>query len=241
MVKYIGPRVRIVRRLGYIPGLTTKSFKNRKKRPGEKGKYIKIKAKRKPWEKKRKSFLERIPTLKQDYKKGLINKQKLRYNYGITEKQLEDYYIKAKKNLKPTGNILLQFLESRLDTVIHHLGFAATIRGARQLINHKHILVNNINVSIPSFLCRKNDEISICEKSQSRIFKYFLTNKKKYELIKKRAKTKKMLRYVSKLTKLAEHLQIDSNLLKGKFISLPKRKNFKLKISENRILQHYSR
>ena len=242
MVKYIGPRVRIVRRLGYVPGLTTKSFKNRKKRPGEKGKYIKIKVKKKPWKKKTRSFLERIPTLKQEYKKGLVNKQKLRYNYGITENQLENYYLQAKKNLKPTGDILLQFLESRLDTVVYRLGFASTIRSARQLINHKHIIINKKIISIPSFLCRKDDEISICEKSKNRILSFFLANKTKHELIKRKIKTGKILRSLSKITGLPEHLCItDPNLLKGKFLFSPKRKDFKLKISENRILQFYSK
>merc|ERR1712005_25077 len=81
----------------------------------------------------------------------LEEKQKLRFNYGLSEKQLMNYIRQAKRIKGATGNILLQLLEMRLDNVIFRLGMAPTIAGARQLVSHKHITINNSCVSIPSY------------------------------------------------------------------------------------------
>ena len=141
MVRYTGPRIRIIRRLGLLPGLTRKSTKNRTKTPGQHGKIMFTKTKR--------------SSLSDDYRERLFEKQKLRSNYGVTEKQLISYFKEAKRKSGATGTVLLELLESRLDCVVYRLGFASTIPAARQIVNHGHILVNNKSLRIPSFICKK--------------------------------------------------------------------------------------
>ena len=153
MARYTGPRVRIVRRLGLLPGLTRKNTKNRTKTPGQHGKIIFAKSKR--------------SSLSDDYRERLIEKQKIRFNYGVTEKQLVAYYKEAKRQKGSTGQVLLELLEARLDCVIYRLGFAPTIPAARQIVNHGHILVNNRLIDIPSFICEKGDIVTIKEKPNS--------------------------------------------------------------------------
>ncbi|KAI3423603.1 hypothetical protein D9Q98_010787, partial (chloroplast) [Chlorella vulgaris] len=101
------------------------------------------------------------------YAVRLKEKQKLRFNYGISERQLMSYVREARKRKGSTGEILLQILEMRLDTIIFRLGFAPTIAAARQLINHGHIVVNGRRVDIPSSLCKVNDSISVALNSQN--------------------------------------------------------------------------
>jgi len=137
MSRFRGPRVKIVRRLGELPGFTQKQSK-KSNRPGQHGaKDSKISA----------------------YGIRLQEKQKLRYNYGITERQLLNYVRKARRKKGSTGDIILQLLEMRLDNIVHRLGFAPTIVSARQLVNHGHIRVNGKVVNIPSYECRINDTI----------------------------------------------------------------------------------
>jgi small subunit ribosomal protein S4 len=123
MVRYTGPKLRVVRRLGCLPGLTTKKSKS-KYLPGQ----------------HKKSKLEK--SKKKQYAVRLEEKQKLRYNYGITEKQLVSYVRQAKKAKGVTWTVLLQLLEMRLDNIIFRLGLANTIQAARQKINHGHICIN---------------------------------------------------------------------------------------------------
>merc|ERR1711907_599592 len=98
----------------------------------------------------------------------LEEKQKLRFNYGISEKQLMNYIRQAKRIKGATGNILLQLLEMRLDNVIFRLGMAPTIAAARQIVNHKHILVNKSMVSIPSYQCEPGDVIAVKDSNVSK-------------------------------------------------------------------------
>lgn len=147
MAKYLGPKVKIIRKFGILPGLTNKQIKNRKKTLGQHGKLFLAKSKQ--------------LSLSDDYNQKLQEKQKLHYNYGISEKQLIKYYNIAKKNKNSTGKIFLELIESRLDCIVYRLGFASTIPKARQMINHGHILINNKKVNIASFQCKKNDIITI--------------------------------------------------------------------------------
>jgi small subunit ribosomal protein S4 len=146
MSRYTGPRLKIVRRLGELPGLTRKiavsKKKNLKKKPSQ-------------------------------YGIRLETKQKLRFHYGVTERQLVRYVKKARSLNGSTGKLLLKLLEMRLDNVIFRVGLAPTIPAARQIINHGHILVNNNKMNIPSYQCQLNDEISIkkIEKTSSLIKK----------------------------------------------------------------------
>jgi small subunit ribosomal protein S4 len=230
MVKYLGPKVKIVRYLGKLPGLTKKYIKIRKKTPGEKGVF-------------RKRLSRRRPTLKDDYKDGLVEKQKLKYNYGVTEKQLYTYYLLAKKSKNLTGILLLEFLESRLDVVTFRLGLTPTIFAARQAINHNHILVNDKIVSIPSFLCTNNDIITVKDKSKNSICNFFLIEQNKQEIIRHRIGKRNALKYSLKSWFLPGHLKLikKNNTFSGIFLFPPKRKDILLKINESKVIQFYSR
>ena len=134
MSRYTGPRLKIVRRLGELPGLTRK-----------------IVVSKKPSLRKKSS----------QYGIRLETKQKLRFHYGVTERQLVRYVKRARSLKGSTGKILLKLLEMRLDNVIFRVGLAPTIPFARQIINHGHVLVNNKKMNIPSYQCQLNDKISI--------------------------------------------------------------------------------
>lgn len=134
MSRYTGPRLKIVRRLGELPGLTRK-----------------VVVSKKPSLKKKSS----------QYGIRLETKQKLRFHYGVTERQLVRYVKRARSLKGSTGKILLRLLEMRLDNVIFRVGLAPTIPFARQIINHGHVLVNNKKMNIPSYQCQLNDKISI--------------------------------------------------------------------------------
>ena len=149
MSRYHGPKLRIIRRLGTLPGLTQKHSK-KKDRPGQHGKGSENKKK---------------PT---EYGIRLEEKQKLKFNYGLTEGQLYRYIKEARRKNGITGLILLQLLEMRLDTICFNLGFATSMAGSRQLVNHGHITVNGKIVNIPSFQCRINDIISVRSKLTSK-------------------------------------------------------------------------
>nr|AYO45677.1 30S ribosomal protein S4 [Caulerpa cupressoides] len=149
MSRYRGPKIRILERLGALPGLGIRlnqkilaklEKKNRKKE----NKYEKRK------KKKNESFPIRLK-----------EKQKLRYHYGLTEKNLINYVRKARRKKNSTGEMLLKLLEMRLDNIIFRYGYAPTIPAARQLITHGHILLNGKTNNIPSYQCKVNDIISL--------------------------------------------------------------------------------
>ena len=134
MSRYTGPRLKIVRRLGELPGLTRKTAVSKK---------LNLKKK------------------SSQYGIRLETKQKLRFHYGVTEKQLVRYVKRARSLKGSTGKILLKLLEMRLDNIIFRVGLAPTIPFARQIINHGHVLVNDKKMNIPSYQCQLNDKISI--------------------------------------------------------------------------------
>jgi small subunit ribosomal protein S4 len=103
-----------------------------------------------------------------DYGLGLLEKQKLRYYYGLMERQFRGVYEKALRRRGVTGEQMLQILETRLDNVVFHLGFANTRAAARQLVSHGHVSVNGKKVSIPSYALRVNDTIEVRDNSRSR-------------------------------------------------------------------------
>jgi small subunit ribosomal protein S4 len=229
MARYTGPRIRIIRRLGLLPGLTRKNTKNRTKTPGQHGKLVFTKTKQRS-------------SLSDDYRERLLEKQKLRFNYGVSEKQLISYYKEAKRRKGSTGTLLLELLEARLDCVIYRLGFAPTIPAARQIVNHGHILVNGKLINIPSFICQKNDVITVKEKEKSKklISDNFETQQQKRKLIQRRMKRVNLtkLRFHSLLPK---HLDIDNEKLVGSFLSPVKRKDVLVRVNELKIVEYYSR
>nr|WVD55961.1 ribosomal protein S4 [Tetradesmus dimorphus] len=165
MSRYIGPRLRIIRRIGKLRGFTRKkpfrrSFRGRGALqgkvipPGQHGLTKLFKSR--PFDSSESDYLIRLKV-----------KQRLRYNYGITEKQLVKYVRQAKKMKESTGQILLQLLEMRLDNIVFRLNMAPTIGAARQLISHGHIHVNNKKVNIASYMCKPKDVISVSMKQSS--------------------------------------------------------------------------
>ena len=148
MARYTGPRVRISRRFGIPIFGPTKYLERRNYGPGVHG----PKSRRKTTE----------------YGLGLIEKQKLRYYYGLMEKQFRGVYEKALRRRGVTGEQMLQILETRLDNVVFHLGFANTRAAARQMVYHGHITVNGRKVDIPSYALKVNDVIEVKNHNVSR-------------------------------------------------------------------------
>jgi len=203
MSRYRGPKLRITRRLGVLPGLTTKKS-NKNNRPGKDGNAGADNKKL------------------TEYGVRLEEKQKLKFNYGLTESQLFRYVKEARRRRGVTGLILLQLLEMRLDTLCFTLGFAKSIAQARQLVNHGHITVNKKTVSIPSFQCRLNDVISVKEKSTSK------------NLIENNIKN-------SQQSNIPAHLKFDSSKLEATVLDYCDRNDVGLQLDELLVIEYYSR
>jgi len=148
MARYTGPRTRINRRFGMPIFGADKYLERRNYAPGVHG------------PKSRKKHTE--------YGLGLLEKQKMRYYYGLLERQFRGVYERALRRRGVTGEQMLQILETRLDNVVYHLGFAATRAAARQMVGHGHIKVNGRKVSIPSYALKVNDIIEVKDTSVSR-------------------------------------------------------------------------
>lgn len=165
MARYIGPKLKIIRRIGKLRGLTRKKpFRRTFRGKGPlKGKVIP------PGQHGLTKLFKTRPydSCESDYLIRLKVKQRLRFNYGLTERQLVNYVKKAKKNKEATGQVLLQLLEMRLDNVVFRLNMAPTIGAARQLISHGHICVNQKKVNIASYMCKPKDVISVSMKERS--------------------------------------------------------------------------
>nr|YP_009394516.1 ribosomal protein S4 [Vertebrata thuyoides]ARW63078.1 ribosomal protein S4 [Vertebrata thuyoides] len=200
MSRYRGPRLKISRRLGELPGLTRKQS-NKAYPSGEHGQQM-----RKPSE----------------YALRLEEKQKIRYNYGLSERQLLRNIKLAKKVQGSTGIVLLQILEMRLDNTIFRLGLAPTIPSARQLVNHKHVLVNNNAVSICSYQCKPGDRIQIKDKKSSKL------------VVKKHLEN-------PGLANLPNHLEINKETLVAKVNSIIERDWVGIQLNELLVVEYYSR
>ena len=155
---------------------------------------------------------------KSEYGVQLNEKQKVRFIYGVMEKQFRKYYVMATKKNGVTGEMLLQILESRLDTVIFRLGFAKTRNQARQMINHGHITVNGKKVDIPSYLVRVGDVVSI--KENSGIKKLILANSD---------------------TIVPSWLEADKDNFTGKVVNLATKADIDYAVKENLIVEYYSK
>lgn len=146
MARHTGPRLKIVRALGVeLPGLTRKSPGERDYPPGQHGQRLRKKS---------------------DFGIKLMEKQKLRFNYGVSEKQIRRLFREAKTAKAPTGNKLLELLERRLDNFVFRAGFAPTAVAARQLVSHRHVRLNGKAVSIASIRVRPGDTITLTEKGR---------------------------------------------------------------------------
>ena len=158
-----------------------------------------------------------------EYGKQLAEKQKVKFIYGVLEKQFLSYYQKAERKRGITGEIMLQELERRLDNVVYRLGFASTRREARQLVNHGHFTVNGKRVNIPSYQVKAGDVIEVIESSRSSV------------------KFSKLLGEEAPVVLLPSWLERDKNALKGTVTKLPVREDIDVPIAEHLIVELYSK
>ncbi|MCI6155466.1 MAG: 30S ribosomal protein S4 [Bacilli bacterium] len=201
MSRYTGPAWKVSRRLGFSTLETGKELAKRPYGPGQHG------------ENKRKKNSE--------YGKQLIEKQKLRMMYGVSERQFQRLFkiAKADKNAV-TGTKFMQILESRLDNLVYRFGFAKTRRAARQLVNHGHITVNGAKVDIPSYICSVGDVITLKESS------------KELKVVKEALES---------LLIVAPYLELDKEKMVGKYTRIPERNELNKEITESQIVEFYNR
>ena len=159
---------------------------------------------------------------KSEYATQLTEKQKVKFVYGILEKQFHMYYEKAARAEGNTGEELLSMIERRLDNVIYRLGFANTRRQARQLVNHGHFTVNGKRVNIPSYLVKVGDVVAVCEKSTSNAF---------FKALKEADAFKPAPKWLDK----------DKNTLTGKVIAIPAKEDIDFEIAEHLLVELYSK
>lgn len=206
MSRYRGPRLRIIRRLGELPGLTSKTPK-KENPPGQHGPSQQSNRKRK----------------ESQYGVRLKEKQKLRFHYGVTEAQLLRYVRQARKSKGSTGELLLQLLEMRFDSVVFRLGLAPTIIAARQLITHGHMQLNGNKVTVPSYQCNPKDTISVTPKKQSR------------QLLSELKASGRAAR------EMPAHLTLQDDSNEGRVNKTTDRESIGLKVNELLIVEFYSR
>ena len=202
MARYTGPRVRISRRFGVPIFGASKYLERRNYGPGVHGPKS-----------RRKST---------DYGLGLIEKQKLRYYYGLMERQFRGVYEKALRRRGVTGEQMLQILETRLDNVVYHLGFGNTRAQARQMVTHGHIKVNGKKVNVPSYALRVNDVIEVKDTNVS-----------------KQMATRSLESSTSRV--VPDWLSLDKNAQKGTVMRIPSRDEIQPIANEQAVVEFYSR
>ncbi len=202
MARYTGPTTKKARSFGEAIFGPDRSFDKKKYPPGMHGNS-----------RRRKQA--------SDYSKQLKEKQKAKYTYGVLERQFRNLFEKSTAKSGITGEILLQFLEARLDNTVFRLGIAPTRRAARQLVAHKHITLNGVVTNIPSASLRPGDVVAVRGKS------------KNLEIIKDNVK--------SKSDKNFGWLEWNVDRLEGKFMEYPERENIPENINEQLIVELYSK
>lgn len=204
MARYTGPTTKKARAFGEPIFGYDRAFEKRKYPPGQHGLM-----------KKRKQ--------RTDYALELMEKQKAKYTYGVLERQFRNLFEKASAKSGKTGEILLQLLESRLDNVVYRMGLAKTRRAARQLVGHKHILVDGVLTNIPSYLLRPGQVISVRGKSRN------------LDLITSNIKTKK------DNTRSFSWLEWNGDKMEGRYLAHPDREMIPENINEQLIVELYSK
>jgi small subunit ribosomal protein S4 len=203
MARYTGPRTRISRRFGVPLFGSNKSLERRNFPPGQHG----IRAGRKK---------------KSEYSIALGEKQKLRFQYGVLEKQFRGYYEEAARRRGVTGEIILQLLELRLDNVCYRLGFGNTRQAARQLVNHGHVLVNGKVVDVASYECKAGDVIKLAAKPSSQQIGLRMLD-------------------LTQAVPLVDWLTLDRAALTGTISRVPERSDVDPMVNEQLIVELYSR
>lgn len=202
MARYTGPKTRIARKFGEPIFGHDKYFEKRNFPPGQHGA-----------DKKRKKVSE--------YGVQLKEKQKVKYTYGILERQFSNLFAEASRRKGITGEVLIQLLESRLDNVVYRLGIAPTRAAARQLVSHRHIVVNGQMTNIASFMVKAGDVVGVRERSKS------------LEVITNSLGTAKKSKY--------SWLQWEAESFSGKYLNLPERSEIPENIKEQLIVELYSK
>ena len=201
MARYTGPKSKISRKFGEPLFGEDRTLEKKNYPPGQHGNN------------KRRGK-------KSEYAIQLMEKQNAKYTYGILEKQFRNIYDKANRGKGITGELLLQLCESRLDNVVYRMGISSTRDGARQLVSHKHITVNDSIVNIPSYTLKPGDKVSIRERSKSlkTIDSSLRENITEYDWIK-----------------------FNRERLEGEFVSIPERDQIPENIKEQLIVELYSK
>ena len=203
MARYTGPKTKISRRYGVLISGSPKAFENKNYPPGQHG----------PKGSRRKQS---------DYSLALAEKQKLRHQYGVLERQFRRYFQIASTRRGVTGEILLQLLETRLDNVVQKMGFSKTLRGARQMVAHGHVTVNGRKTDVSSMNVKPGDIVAV----------------------KPSEKSKRLGQRGVELTQIAnvpEWLIVDKENLSGSVVRIPSRVEINPIVNEQLVVELYSR
>lgn len=199
-MRYTGSEFKRARRVGISIREDGKELRKRANQPGQHGAARKRK--------------------QSEYGRQLTEKQKLRFIYGVNERQFRRLFTLALKSDEVTGLAFMQILESRLDNLVFRLGFARTRRGARQLVNHGHIEVNGKKTDIPSYLCKVNDVISVRENSLNQ---------------------KSIKESLESFDHTIGFVDVDRAKMSGRFLRKPERNELNKDINEAQIIEYYNR
>ena len=200
MARYTGPSYKQARRVGFSISETGKELARRPYGPGQHGADRKGKS--------------------SDYGTQLKEKQKVRFMYGVNEKQFHKTFVEAEKMQGIHGVNFLRLLESRLDNLVYRIGFASTRRGARQLVNHGHVTVNGKKVDIPSYRVKVGDVISMKEDDKN---------------------LKVVAEALAKVTKRVEFINYDENKMEATYVRMPERNELNADINEALIVEFYNK
>ncbi|MDC0389307.1 MAG: 30S ribosomal protein S4 [Flavobacteriaceae bacterium] len=201
MARYTGPKTKIARKFGEAIFGEDKSFEKKNYPPGQHGN-------------------NRRRGKKSEYAIQLMEKQKAKYTYGILERQFRNLFKKANSSKGVTGEVLLQLCESRLDNLVYRLGISPTRSGARQLVSHRHITVNNEICNIPSRTIKPGEVIGVREKSKS---------------------VAAIENSISANSSIYEWVSWNGDRMQGTFVSLPERDQIPENIKEQLIVELYSK
>lgn len=200
MSRYTGPAFKKSRRVGFSTLENGKDLARRPYKPGVHGQDRKGKA--------------------SNYSVQLNEKQKVKFMYGLSEKQFRTLFARAGKMQGIHGENFLKLLESRLDNIVYRMGLSNTRRGARQVVNHGHILVNGSKVDIPSYTVKPGDTISVKETSKDH---------------------KAIKNSLENVNKTVEYVTFDKNKLEGSYVRFPERSELNADIDEALIVEFYNR
>jgi len=203
MARYLGPKTKISRRFGVLISGSPKAMERKSYPPGMHG----------PKGSRRKQS---------DYAVALAEKQKLRHQYGVLERQFRRYFEIALTRRGVTGEILLQLLETRLDNVVYRMGFSKTLRGARQLVVHGHVRVNGRKANIPSMNLKPGDRVEVRDNARSR------------SLVQRGLE-------LTQIVPVPDWLVVDREKLSGTVSRIPSRDEINPIVNEQLVVELYSR